>query len=187
LNEPIAVATETAAHGEFVNNLKSRIKGLITKYLSSEDWLSESSVIMTTKQPAAIYFVDAKFFSPALLKIHRATLTYTERRCKVDKVKALGLIAGSRSYECQVVVIADKVRKSLVNVDSTAWHQRPNSTTTVACYGSAGDTEESESDEDEVVEDDAVDAAAHEVSIVKAKDWRLVADFEDPLASQHPK
>jgi hypothetical protein len=38
--------------------------------------------------------------------------------------------------------------------------------------GSAGDTEESESDEDDVVEDDveddAVDAAAHEVSLVNA-------------------
>jgi hypothetical protein len=103
----------------------------------------------------------------------------------------LGLIAGGRSYECQVVGIADKVRlssKSLVNVDATAPHQGPNSVKTVNYYsGSAGDTEESESDEDDVVEDDAVDAAAHEVSLVKAKDWRLVADFEDPLASQGPK
>jgi hypothetical protein len=74
-----------------------------------------------------------------------------------------------------------------VNVDATASHQGPNSATTAHYHsGSAGDTEESESDEDEVVEDDAVDASAHEVSVVKAKDWRLVADFEDPLALQHP-
>jgi hypothetical protein len=42
----------------------------------------------------------------------------------------LGHIAGGRSYECQVVGIADKVRlssKSLVNVDATASHQGPNS------------------------------------------------------------
>jgi hypothetical protein len=103
----------------------------------------------------------------------------------------LGLIAGGRSYECQVVCIADKVRlssKSLVNVDATASHQGPNCIETLTYHSrSADDTEESESDEDDVVEDDAVDAAAHEVSLIKAKDWRLVADFEDPLASQHPK
>jgi hypothetical protein len=60
----------------------------------------------------------------------------------------LDLIAGGRSYECQVVGIADKVRlssKSLVNVDATASHQGPNSVKKVNCYsGSAGDTEESE-------------------------------------------
>jgi hypothetical protein len=100
----------------------------------------------------------------------------------------LGFLAGSRSYECQVVGIADRVRhssKSLVNVDATASHQGPNSTKPVNYNsGSAGDSEESESDEDEVVEDDA---AAHDVTIVKAKDCRLVADFQDPLTSQHPK
>jgi hypothetical protein len=134
---------------------------------------------MTTKQPCSIYFVDAKFFSPALLKNYLATLPNTE-----DIVKVLGLLAGTRSYECQVVGIADRVRlssTSLVNVDATASHQGPNSTTTVNYHsGSAGDSEESESDEDEVVEDDAVDAAAH-VTIVKAKHCRSVADFEDPL------
>jgi hypothetical protein len=59
----------------------------------------------------------------------------------------LGLIAGGRSYECQGVGIADKVRlssKSLVNVDATASHQGPNSVQKVNYYsGSAGDTEES--------------------------------------------
>jgi hypothetical protein len=72
-------------------------------------------------------------------------------------------------------------------VDATTLHQGPNSSTTVYHHsGNAGDNGEGEPDEDEVVEDDAVDAAAHEVSIVKATDWRLVADFEDPLASQDP-
>jgi hypothetical protein len=103
----------------------------------------------------------------------------------------LGLIAGGRSYECQVVGIADQVRlssKGLVNMDATASHQGPNSVKKVNCYsGSAGDPEEREYDEDDVVEDDAVDAAAHEVPLVKAKDWRLVASFEDPFASLHPK
>jgi hypothetical protein len=60
----------------------------------------------------------------------------------------LGLIAGGRSYECQVVGIADKVRlssKSLVNVDATASHQGPNSVEIDNYYSeNAGDTEESE-------------------------------------------
>jgi hypothetical protein len=62
---------------------------------------------MSTKQPGSIYFVGAKFFSPALLKNYRATLPDTDKWCKVVKVKVLGHIAGSRSYECQVVGIAD--------------------------------------------------------------------------------
>jgi hypothetical protein len=73
------MATETTAPGEFVNNLKSRIQGFIKQYLSSENWRSESSVTMTTKQPGSIYVVDAKFFSPVLLKNYRATLPDTER------------------------------------------------------------------------------------------------------------
>jgi hypothetical protein len=185
------MATETTAHGKFVDNLKSRAQGFIMYYLTSKNWRTQNSVTMTKIQPGAIYFVDAKFFSPALIKNYRATLSDTERCFKVIKVELLGLIAGSWSYECKVVGIADKLRlssKSLVNVNATASHQGPNITATVHCHsGSAGDTEESESDENEVFEDDAVDASAHEVSIVKAKDWRLVADFEDPLASQHPK
>jgi hypothetical protein len=72
------MATETTAHGEFVNNLKSRIQGFIKQYLSSENWRSVSSVTMTTKQPGSVYVVDAKFFSPVLLKNYRATLTETE-------------------------------------------------------------------------------------------------------------
>jgi hypothetical protein len=60
----------------------------------------------------------------------------------------LGLIAGGRSYKCQVVGIVDKVRlssKSLVNVDATASHQGPSSVNTANYYsGSAGDTEEGE-------------------------------------------
>jgi hypothetical protein len=72
------MATETTAHGEFVNILRSQIQGFIMQYLSSENWRSESSVTMTTKQPCSIYVVDAKFFSPALLKNYRATLPDTE-------------------------------------------------------------------------------------------------------------
>jgi hypothetical protein len=71
------MATETTAHGEFVNNLKSRIQGFIKEHLWSENWRSESPVTMTTKQPGSIYVVDAKIFSPALLKNYRTTLPDT--------------------------------------------------------------------------------------------------------------
>jgi hypothetical protein len=73
------MATETTAHGELVNNLKSRIQGFIQEYLSSENWRSESSFTMTTKQPGSIHVVDAKIFSPALLKNNRASLPDTAR------------------------------------------------------------------------------------------------------------
>jgi hypothetical protein len=43
-----------------------------------ENWRSESPVTMTTKR-GSIYVVDAKIFSPALLKNYRTNLLNTER------------------------------------------------------------------------------------------------------------
>jgi hypothetical protein len=147
---------------------------------------------MTTKQLGSFYRVDAQFFSPAVLRNYRSTLPDTERSCKVVKVKVLRLIPESRSYDCQVVGVAETVKlssKSLVHKDAPGSRQdQPNNrTTSHRVSESAGDAEESESDEDEVAEDEAVDPAVDEVSLVGAKDWRPVTDFEDPLTSEHPQ
>jgi hypothetical protein len=107
------------------------------------------------------------------------------------KVKVLRLIPESRSYDCQVVGVAETVKlssKSLVHKDAPGSRQdQPNNrTTSHRVSESAGDAEESESDEDEVAEDEAVDPGVDEVSLVGAKDWRSVTDFEYPLTSEHP-
>jgi hypothetical protein len=93
-------------------------------YLLSEDWRSESSVTMTTKQLGSFYLVDAQFFSPAVLRNYRFTLPDTEKSRKVVKVKVLRLIPESRSYDCQAVGVADTVKlssKSLVHKDAPTW------------------------------------------------------------------
>jgi hypothetical protein len=146
---------------------------------------------MTTEQLGSFYLVDAQFFSPAVLPNYRSTLPDTERSCKVVEVKVLRLISKIRSYDCQVVGVAETVKlssKSLVHKDAPGSRQdQPNNrNTSHRVFESAGDAEESASDEDEVAEVEAVDPAVDEVFLVGAKDWRSVPDFEDPLTSEHP-
>jgi hypothetical protein len=62
---------------------------------------------MTTKQLCSCYLVDAQSFSPAVLRNYRSTLLDTEKSCKVVKVKVLRFIPESRSYDCQVVGVAE--------------------------------------------------------------------------------
>jgi hypothetical protein len=147
---------------------------------------------MTTEQLGSFYLVDAQFFSPAVLRNYRSTLRDTDRSFEVVKVKVLRLIPGSRSYDCQVVCVAATAKlssKSLVHNDAPGSRQdQPNNRNKSHRFSeNADDTEESESDEDEVAEDVAVDPAVDEVSLVGVNDWRSVTDFEDPLTSQHPK
>jgi hypothetical protein len=85
---------------------------------------------MTTKQLGSFYLVDAQVFSPAVLRNYRSNLPDTEGSCKVVKVKVLRLIPGSRSYDCQVVGVAETVKlssKSLVHKDAPESRQdQPN-------------------------------------------------------------
>jgi hypothetical protein len=67
---------------------------------------------MPTKQVGAVYPVYGKNLQPAVLNRHRNTLPNNEKKSKIVKVKVLGLVPGSRSYECQVQGIADKVKLS---------------------------------------------------------------------------
>jgi hypothetical protein len=70
--------------------------------------------------------VDSKYIKPAPLEKYLDTLSSSERKSKLVKVKVLGLIAGRKSYECQVIGIADKVTlssKSLVTLQRSGSRQ----------------------------------------------------------------
>jgi len=56
--------------------------------------------------------VDCKCFDAAVLRKYRDTLPNNKTESKVVKVKVLGLVPGSRSYDSKVVGVADKVKVS---------------------------------------------------------------------------
>jgi ribosomal protein L10 len=55
---------------------------------------------MPTTHVRAVYLVDSKNFKPAVLKTYRETLPDNGNNYKIVKVKVLGLVPGSRSYQC---------------------------------------------------------------------------------------
>jgi hypothetical protein len=88
---------------------------------------------MPSKQVGAVYLVDSKNFAPAVLKRYRNIFSDSEKKSKVVTVKVLSHVAGSRSYECQVLGarcqvlgVPDKVKlsgKSLSHLDSSGSRQ----------------------------------------------------------------
>jgi hypothetical protein len=83
---------------------------------------------MRARPVGAVYLVDCKCFSAAVLRKYRVPLQNNEKIYKVVKVKVLGLVPGSRSYECVLVGIADKVKlssKSLGRLQAALAHEAP--------------------------------------------------------------
>jgi hypothetical protein len=72
---------------------------------------------MPTEQVGAVYLVDSRNLQPAVLNRYRNTLPNNEKKLKMFEMKVLGLVPGSRSYECQMQGIAHKVKLSVVTVE----------------------------------------------------------------------
>jgi hypothetical protein len=82
---------------------------------------------MPSKQVGAVYLVDSKNFAPAVLKRYRDIVSDSEKKSEVVKFEVLSHVAGSRSYECQVLGVPDKVKlsgKSLSHLDSSGSRQQ---------------------------------------------------------------
>jgi hypothetical protein len=84
---------------------------------------------MPSKLPkvGAVYLVDSKNFAPAVLKRYRDIVSDSEKKSEVVKLKVLSHVAGSRSYECQVLGLRDKVKlsgKSLSHLDPSGSRQQ---------------------------------------------------------------
>jgi hypothetical protein len=141
-----------------------------------------------------VYLVDSKNFKPAVLKAYRETLPNNEKNTRVVKIKVLGLVPGSRSYECQVLGLPDKVKlssKSLSILHSSGSHQQApqRSETSSEEYVGSGGSEEDDSGADSAADagpvDAPVDASTNFASTV-ASDWLPVADFEDQVTTRFP-
>jgi hypothetical protein len=57
---------------------------------------------MTASKAGAVYLVDIKYLEEAVVQRLRAILEDAENNSRLAKVKALGLLPGSRSYKCEV-------------------------------------------------------------------------------------
>jgi hypothetical protein len=150
---------------------------------------------MTTKDVGSVYRVECKHFATDVLNKWRSTLPENQKRSKVVLVKLLGLIPGTRSYECEVVGASCTVKlssKSLADKDaSSSRQQAPQQSSDVDRDDSAGGEDSSGSDEEGRVDEDdqaAVDAqAAHEeIAGICAADWQRVAAFDDQRTKMHP-
>jgi hypothetical protein len=145
---------------------------------------------MGTKQVGGVYLVDSEWIKPASRRKYFDTLPNNNRSSKVVKVKVLGLLAGRRSYECQVVGIADRVTlssKRLVNLyqsgsrqNMAQSHQDPYEDDT-----NASEAEEEDSDDEEGSVDDAVDRPVDDITGVTSQDWESVTHFEDQMTARY--
>jgi hypothetical protein len=146
---------------------------------------------MGTKQIGGVYLVDSEWIEPASRRKYFDTLPNNNRSSKVVKVKVLGLLAGRRSYECQVVGIADRVTlssKRLVNLyqsgsrqNMAQSHQDPYEDD-----ANASEAEEEDSDDEEGSVDDAVDRPVDDITGVTSQDWESVTHFEDQMTARYP-
>jgi hypothetical protein len=145
---------------------------------------------MPTKQVGAVYLVDIACFDPAVRGKYRQTVSEHEGKCKVVPVKILGMIPRTRSYECQVVGIGDKVKlssKSLsqvqINGQRTNGIEQPKTVSEDECVPDEGSG--SESSGEDAPETDAVDTTRAGFADVVAADWRPVAAFDDQIVNRH--
>jgi hypothetical protein len=145
---------------------------------------------MPTKQVGAVYLVDSKNLQPAVLHRYRNTLPSNEKKSKLVKVKVLCLVPGSRSYDCQVQGIADKVKLSSTSLGqlhaSGSIQGAPiqSETSSEISHGS-----EAGEDEDSSAGSSAEAAPAIEdtdIAGIVASDWKQVAAFTDQIPLRYP-
>jgi hypothetical protein len=142
---------------------------------------------MPAKTLHAVYLVESKFFEAAVLNSYRATLPTSGKKVKFVKVKVLGLVRGTRSYECEVLGTRAKVTLSsncLAELYASGSCQPTPQTSKISSESCDVPTS---SDDEELEREDTPDAdVPSDHSCVTASDWCPVAYFDDHLASRHP-
>jgi hypothetical protein len=140
---------------------------------------------MPTKQVRAVYLAASKNLQPAVLNRYRKTLKNNKEKSKIAKVKVLGLVPGSRSYECHVQGIANKVKlssKSLGQLHASGSIQGATIQSETSFEVSHGS--EAEEDEDSSAGTSAEAAPAIEdtdIAGIVASDWKHVVVFTDQV------
>jgi hypothetical protein len=145
---------------------------------------------MPTKQVGASYLVDRKNFKPAVLKKYREALPNHATNSNLVQVKVLGLVSGSRSYECQVLGLPDKVKLSSRNLSvlhsSGPQQNAPQPSEDVSEeYVGSGESEDGDSGADSAADAWPVDSPT-DFTEVLASDWLPIAGFENQVTAMHP-
>jgi len=146
---------------------------------------------MPGKSVGSVYLVAVQVFAPEVLRQWRATLSDNEKRCKTVRVKVLGMVSGTRSYECEVVSTGARVTvssKSLATLDTSRAPDSTRNTLNDDSHDTGSDFEEDElrSESPGSDEDVAVDELPTTFTDVAAQDWARVQHFDDQMTQRHP-
>jgi hypothetical protein len=142
---------------------------------------------MPAKTLGAVYMVESKYFAAGVLSSYRARLPDSEKKCILVTVKVLGIVAGERSYDCEVFVTRDKVMlssKSLVQLHASESSQ-PARKHPDTCYESLYQSfgrDDGIQEREDIPDSDVLNCH----TLVTASDWRRVDHFDDQLAKRCP-
>jgi hypothetical protein len=146
---------------------------------------------MAASKAGAVYLVDIKYLEEAVVQRWRDTLKDTERNSRLVKVKALGLLPGSRSCKCEVVGVRGTVKHpstALAHV-YTCGLRAPapvDSETSDETNGSVGESDSESSGDCSSLDGEPVDAVQSHFSQLTASEWQSVDTFADQCTRFHP-
>jgi hypothetical protein len=132
---------------------------------------------MAASKAGAVYLVDIKYPGEAVVQRWRDTLKDTESNSRLVKVKALGLLPGSRFYKCEVVGVRGTVKlsnKALAHVYACGLRAPApvNSETSDETSGSVGESDSESSGDCSSSDGEPVDAVHSHYSQLTASEWQ---------------
>jgi hypothetical protein len=161
-------------------------------YLTSlQDRGSYQAGSMAASKAGAVYLVNTKYLGEAVVQRWRDTLKYTQRLSLLMKVKALGLLPGSRSCKCEVVGVRGTVKlssKALAHAYACGLRAPSpvNSGASDATSGSVGDSDSESSADCSSSDGEPVDVVQSHFSQLTASEWQKVDTFADQCTRCHP-
>jgi hypothetical protein len=146
---------------------------------------------MTASKAGAVYLVDIKYLEEAVVQRWRDTLEDTKTNSRLAKVKALGLLPGSRSYKCEVVGVPGTVKlssKALAHVHTCRSRtlEPVNAEISDGSSGSVGESKSESSSDCGSSDGEPVNAVQSHYSQLTASEWQTVDTFADQCTRFHP-
>jgi hypothetical protein len=138
-----------------------------------------------------VYLVHIKHIPADVTRRWRNTLPNGQKSSKVVKCKAVCLIAGTRSYDCEVVGVEGRFKlssKCLAQADSSGSRAEAlndevsSDINSESSYGDKAEPSECASSSD----DEPVDEADIDYEHLTAQDWQKVQQFDCQCARLHP-
>jgi hypothetical protein len=146
---------------------------------------------MAANKAGSLYLVDIKHVPTEVRARWRQQLPNNEKNAKVVSCKVLGLIEGTRSYQCEVVGVPFKFilsSKALATVQTSGPRPAVNNEEETSSdeKSCSGEDESGVLDGEDGSGEDADDFAETGFAHLTALDWRKVNSFEDQCLRFYP-